>query len=192
MFNVMLDELPDMWEGFPIDTDFRIGVQISQIMEDKDLSDNEKWGTSAELLFRGIRPDPQYYSDAILWFLQEWNHDNNKKAKDRTRVLDYDIDQWRLYSAFKAQYGIDLNTVNMHYWQFMGMLTTLNECAFTRVVDVRLKELRSNMTKEEKQILKDQKTIYGLEQLQEQISEDEKVKKREALELFEKMRKAQS
>lgn len=192
MFNVMLDELPDMWEGFPIDTDFRIEVQISQIMEDKDLSDNEKWGTSAELLFRGIRPDPQYYSDAILWFLQEWNHDNNKKAKDRTRVLDYDIDQWRLYSAFKAQYGIDLNTVNMHYWQFMGMLTTLNECAFTRVVDVRLKELRSNMTKEEKQILKDQKTIYGLEQLQEQISEDEKVKKREALELFEKMRKAQS
>lgn len=192
MFNVMLDELPDMWEGFPIDTDFRIGVQISQIMEDKDLSDNEKWGTSAELLFRGIRPDPQYYSDAILWFLQEWNHDNNKKAKDRTRVLDYDIDQWRLYSAFKAQYGIDLNTVNMHYWQFMGMLTTLNECAFTRVVDVRLKDLRSNMTKEEKQILKDQKTIYGLEQLQEQISEDEKVKKREALELFEKMRKAQS
>ena len=74
----------------------------------------------------------------------------------------------------------------------MGMLTTLNECAFTRVVDVRLKDLRSNMTKEEKQILKDQKTIYGLEQLQEQISEDEKVKKREALELFEKMRKAQS
>lgn len=192
MFNVMLDELPDMWEGFPIDTDFRIGVQISQIMEDKDLSDNEKWGTSAELLFRGIRPDPQYYSDAILWFLQEWNHDNNKKAKDRTRVLDYDIDQWRLYSAFKAQYGIDLNTVNMHYWQFMGMLTTLNECAFTRVVDVRLKKLRSNMTKEEKQILIDQKTIYGFEQLQEQISEDEKVKKREALELFEKMRKAQS
>lgn len=192
MFNVMLDELPDMWEGFPIDTDFRIGVQISQIMEDKDLSDNEKWGTSAELLFRGIRPDPQYYSDAILWFLQEWNHDNNKKAKDRTRVLDYDIDQWRLYSAFKAQYGIDLNTVNMHYWQFMGMLTTLNECAFTRVVDVRLKKLRSNMTKEEKQILNDQKTIYGLEQPQEQISEDEKVKKREALELFEKMRKAQS
>ena len=58
MFNVMLDELPDMWEGFPIDTDFRIGVQISQIMEDKDLSDNEKWDTSAELLFRGIRPDP--------------------------------------------------------------------------------------------------------------------------------------
>lgn len=188
----MLDELPDMWEGFPIDTDFRIGVQISQIMEDKDLSDNEKWATSAELLFRGIRPDPPYYYDAIMWFLQEWNHDNNKKSKDRTRVLDYDIDQWRLYSAFKAQYGIDLNTVNMHYWQFMGMLTTLNECAFTRVVDVRLKKLRSNMTKEEKQILKDQKTIYGLEQPQEQISEDEKVKKREALELFEKMRKAQS
>ena len=80
----------------------------------------------------------------------------------------------------------------MHYWQFMGMLTTLNECAFTRVVDVRLKKLRSNMTKEEKQILKDQKTIYGLEQPENPLSEEEKAKKQEAIELFEKMRKAQS
>lgn len=192
MFNVMLDELPDMWEGFPIDTDFRIGVQISQIMEDKDLSDNEKWGTSAELLFRGIRPDPQYYSDAILWFLQEWNHDNNKKAKDRTRVLDYDIDQWRLYSAFMAQYRIDLNTVNMHYWQFMGMLTTLRECAFTRVVDVRLKKLKPSMSKEEKKSLSDAKEIYGLEQPEEELSEQDKIRKQEALEIYERMRKAKS
>ena len=143
-------------------------------------------------MFRGIRPDPQYYYDANLWVLQEWNHDNNKKSKDRTRVLDYDIDQWRLYSAFKAQYGIDLNTANMHYWQFMGMLTTLNECAFTRVVDVRLKKIKSNMTKEEKQIINKQKAIYSLEQPQEQVSEEEKTRKQEAIERFEKMRKAQS
>lgn len=85
-----------------------------------------------------------------------------------------------------------MNTANMHYWQFMGMLTTLNECAFTRVVDVRLKKIKSNMTKEEKQIINKQKAIYSLEQPQEQVSEEEKTRKQEAIERFEKMRKAQS
>ena len=192
MVNVILDELPDLWNGYPIDTDFRTGVQISQIMEDKGLSDDEKWLFSADLLFRGVRPDPQYYGAAIIWFLQEWNHDNSKKSKDRTRVLDYDIDQWRLYSAFKAQYGIDLNTAHMHYWQFMGMLTTLNECAFTRVVDVRIKKITSKMSKEEKKVIKEQKAIYGLEQLGEQLSDEQKIKKQEAIERFERMRKAKS
>lgn len=192
MFNIMLDELPNLWEGYPIDPDFRVGVQITQVMEDKDLSDDEKWGSAANLLFTGVRPDPRYYGDAILWFLQEWNHDNNKKARDRTRVLDYDIDQWRLYSAFKAQYGIDLNTVNMHYWQFMGMLTTLNECSFTRVVDVRLKKIKPSMSKEEKKSLSDAKDIYRLEQPEEELSEQDKIRKQEALETFERMRKAKS
>lgn len=188
MFNVMLDEFPDMWNGYPIDPDFRIGIQITQVMEDKDLSDAEKWNCAAELLFRGVRPDPQYYGKAILWFLQEWNHDNNKKLKNRTRVMDYDIDQWRLYSAFKAQYGIDLNTVNMHYWQFMGMLTTLNDCAFTRVVDVRLKKIKPDMKKEEKQSIAEAKNIYGLEQREEVMTAEERQRCEAAQELFDKMR----
>ena len=192
MFNVMLDELPDMWEGYPIDADFRIGIQICQIMEDGDLSDSEKWIRSAELLFRGIYPDIQYYEEAVMWFVSGWNHDNSKKSKDRTRVLDYDIDQWRLYSAFKAQYGIDLNTVNMHYWQFMGLLTTLNECSFTKVVDLRMKKINSKMSKEEKANLKKAKEIYALDQPKEQISEEDKQKKQEAIEQFEKIRKAKS
>lgn len=192
MFNVMLDELPDMWEGYPIDADFRIGIQICQIMEDGDLSDSEKWIRSAELLFRGIYPDIQYYGEAVMWFVSGWNHDNSKKSKDRTRVLDYDIDQWRLYSAFKAQYGIDLNTVNMHYWQFMGLLTTLNECSFTKVVDLRMKKINSKMSKEEKANLKKAKEIYALDQPKEQISEEDKQKKQEAIEQFEKIRKAKS
>lgn len=192
MLNVMLDELPDMWEVYPIETDFRIGIQIHQILEDKDLTDYEKYISAADLLFKGVHPDPQYYSDAVMWFMSGWNHDNSGKSKDRTRVLDYDIDQWRLYSAFRSQYGINLNTANMHYWEFMGLLTTLDKCAFTRVVDIRLQKETPKMGKEAKAALKKAKDMYRLEQPDQKVSEEVKQKTEEALKRFEEMRKAKS
>ena len=188
----MLDELPDMWEVYPIETDFRIGIQIHQILEDKDLTDYEKYISAADLLFKGVHPDPEYYSEAVMWFMSGWNHDNSKKSKDRTRVLDYDIDQWRLYSAFRSQYGINLNTANMHYWEFMGLLTTLDKCAFTRVVDIRLQKEMPKMGKEAKAALKKAKDMYRLEQPDQKVSEEVKQKTEEALKRFEEMRKAKS
>lgn len=193
MFNVMLDELPDSFEGYQIDPSFRIGIQIHQVMEDRDLTNQEKYITSLGLLFPGIFPETvEDQERAIEWFLSEWNHDKSKKSKDTTKVLDYDVDQWRIYSAFKSQYGIDLNTENMHFWVFMGLLTTLDECAFTRVVDIRLKKITPKMGKEEKAATLKAKSIYGLEQPKEIASEDEKQKQQEAIEVFEKMRKAKS
>lgn len=51
MFNVLLDRLPKEYEGFPIDTDFDIGIQIIQVLEDEQLSQQERMGTALSLLF---------------------------------------------------------------------------------------------------------------------------------------------
>lgn len=188
----MLDPVPESWEGFPIETDFRIGIQICQIIEDRELSVAERYLKISELFFPGICPDTSEQEEAIKWFLTGWNHDRTRKSRDTARVLDYDIDQWRIYSAFRNQYGIDLNTTDLHYWQFMGLLTTLDECAFTRVIDIRMKKVKPKMPKEEKEAIAKAKDIYGLEQREEQISDADREKKQEAIRLFEEMRKARS
>ncbi len=190
MYNVMLDPLPGDWEGFPIDTHFRIGIQVCQVMDDKELSDVERYEIISDLFFPGIRPDVSGQKEAIKWFLTAWNHDRNRKAKDTAKVMDYDIDQWRIYSAFRNQYGIDLNTADLHYWQFMGMLTTLDECAFTRVIDIRMKKTSHKMSKEEKKAIAEVKEVYALEQREEKVSVEDKQKQQEALRVFEEMRKA--
>ena len=41
MFNVLLDPLPTEYKGFPIDSDFQIGIQIMQALEDGKLSRQE-------------------------------------------------------------------------------------------------------------------------------------------------------
>lgn len=193
MYNVMLDPLPREWNGYIIDSDFRTGIQIHQVLEDGSLSKSEKFLHASRLLFPGVAPSPDEQMEAIGWYMSDWNHDRHKKAKETAKVLDYDIDQWRIYSAFLTQYGINLNTVEfLHFWEFMGLLTTLDECAFTRVIDIRLKKKNKSTSKEEAKALEEAKAIYALDQPVEEETADQKMQREEAVKRFEELRKAKS
>lgn len=201
MFNVLLDELPREWNGYPIDSDFQIGIMISQCLQDESLSDAEKVSVAAGLLFgEDFKQWPASYeeiSDALQWFLNGWNQDNvsgGKKSKGKKcepETMDFDIDQWRIYAAFKAQYAIDLNTVeHMHFWVYMGLLSSLEECAFTRVISIREKKIDSKMSKEEKAFLQKAKAMFRIrKQTEEEESVESKEERQAAIDEFNRIRK---
>lgn len=169
MINVLLDPLPEEWEAedgsiYPINTDFRIGVQIHLLYADQEATEQEKMFKMAELLgVEGL--DPESLADCVKWFLGGWSHDNPGKKKEE-RLSDFDIDQWRIYSAFRAQYGIDLNEIEyLHFWAFMGMLTSLSDSAYTRVVEIRGRKPDKNMSKEDRKALQEAKATYRLGKL---------------------------
>ena len=163
MYNILLDPLPKDWNGYPIDTDFQTGIMISQCLTDDSLSDLEKFYVAAWLLFpTDSRPDNAGIGKAINWYMTDFLHDNYPEKKRNDVVMDWDIDQWRIYAAFWAQYHIDLNRTRMHWFQFMGLLTNLEECAFTRVIDIRQKEITSKMSPEEKKVYRNAKKIYEI------------------------------
>lgn len=172
MINVMLDPLPTEWESqdgtvYPIETDFRIGIQLFLVQEDPELTENEKSAMLQELLF--TEQIPVHMADVeecIAFFLNGWYQDNKSEKNENKRIMDFDVDQWRIYSAFLAQYRIDLNEVEyLHFWKFMGLLTTLQECTYTRVIDIRQRKFRPKMDAEERKQLKEAKAIYKLPEL---------------------------
>lgn len=179
MFNVMLDKLPTEYKGYPINSDFRIGIQMFQAIRDNELSEMEKMSKACELLFDvdGVTeyPDMITMQDGVQWFLSEWYTDNSvdEDKKDR-KDMDYDIDQWRIFSAFLTQFGINLNKVDMHFWVFMGLLSTLEECAFTRIVDIRTKKIDPKMKPSDKEELRKVKERYALERVEEEMTPQEK------------------
>lgn len=195
MFNILLDELPTEYEGFPIDSDFQIGIQIMQVLDNEELSQQEQIGAALSLLFlqedeEGSLlpiPDAQTAVEGLAWFLTDWNHDHNNKG-DKTRVTDYDIDQWRIYSAFRQHYGINLNTDKLHFWEFMGLLTTLPECAYTRVIDIRAKKITSKMGKDERKAYTELKKVYALDQTKEAEYTDSQ---KQAIDDFDRMMEEQ-
>ena len=163
MYNILLDPLPKDWNGYPIDTDYQTGIMISQCLADESLSDVEKFYIAAWLLFpTDSKPDNEGIGKAINWYMTDFLHDNYPEKKRNDIVMDWDIDQWRIYAAFWSQYHIDLNRSKMHWFQFMGLLTNLEECAFTRVMDIRQKEITSKMSPEEKKVYRNAKKIYEI------------------------------
>lgn len=179
MFNVMLDRLPTEYKGYPINSDFRIGIQMFQALSDNGLTDMEKISISCALLFdvenAAEYPDMATMQEGVQWFLSGWYTDNPIKSKEEQKKdVDYDVDQWRIFSAFLTQFGINLNTVDMHFWVFMGLLSTLEECAFTRIVDIRTKPTDPKMKPSDKAELKKVKERYALEKVEEQMTPQEK------------------
>ena len=88
--------------------------------------------------------------------------------------MDFDIDQWRIYAAFRNQYHIDLNTERMHWFVFMGLLANLDECAFTNVMNIRQKKVTGKMSQEERKSIMKAKRVFEIKQKEEPLSEQEK------------------
>lgn len=182
MNNVILDPLPNVWvndagEEYPIETDFRIGIQMCMIQEDPDLNTQEKVEELVKLLFVDRIPaTAQEVEECARFFLNGWFHDNESSVKENRRLIDFDVDQWRIYAAFKQQYGLDLDeAADMHFWKFMGLLSSLNECAYTRVIDIRQRKFKPKMDKEERKSLQEAKEVYELKQRRsaEEAAEEE-------------------
>lgn len=187
MWNIMLDEKPDQWNGYPIHTDFRIGIQIIQLFQDQGLDNQEKFFQACELLFPGVMPETmEEIQEALEWFLNGWYLDGAPGKTGRNKVTDYDIDQWRIYSAFRSQYQIDLNTASLHWWEYMGLLTNLEECAYTRVIGIRQKKIVAKMPKEEKKAVMEAKKIYSLRSPEKKTAEADEAARKKAVEMFHK------
>ncbi len=164
MWNVLLDPLPEEWQGYPIDADFQTGIQISQCLADEELSEEERFYTAVALLFpdEENRPENKEAAEALTWFLTEFHHDNNVDEESTVPVMDFDIDQWRIYTAFWNQYHIDLNTANLHWFVFMGLMSNLAECTFTNVMNIRQKKITAKMSPAERASIKHAKKIFAI------------------------------
>lgn len=177
-FNVLLDPLPEEWEGYPIDSDFQTGIQMFEILQDSSLSEFEKVVVCTGFLFpEGGPKSLELRQKAILWFLSGWNTDNLPKGKAEAPTMDYQVDQWRIWVAFLRQYRIDLNRDKLHFWAFMALLRNLEECSFTRVVDIRGKKITPKMSREEREAYARAKAVYALNvSAQREYTDEEKMK----------------
>lgn len=135
------------------------------IQDDPDLTASEKYFLARDLLIADGEemPSPDEFREISTYFFSGWSHDKPGEKEDDTRCMDWDVDQWRIYSAFLTQYDIDLSTADLHWWVFMGLLTSLDECSYTRVIDIRKRKITKDMSNEAKRELRKAKRMYKLD-----------------------------
>ena len=170
MYNLILDPLPTDYQGYLIRTDYRIGIQISQVLEDSDYTPYERLTIAYDLLYgEGVPPD-DIAINGLQWFLNSPIYeDASEGCQEPTsagKTVDYfsfDFDASRIYTGFRRAYGIELDKIDMHWFEFLALLSDLGECAFTRVIDFRSADL-SKMDKETKRVYQKMRRKFALPQ----------------------------
>jgi hypothetical protein len=190
MNNVLLDDLPTEWNGYQLNTWYQIGLQIQLLQTDTELSANEKNELVLQLLFcnedgtlRDYPDTAEELNECIDFFLNGWFHDNKIKQASDKQLMDFDIDQWRIYADFLHIYHIDLATVDMHWWMFNGLLWNLpsDQSSFMQVIEIRQKKPRNKASADEKKAIELGHKIYDIKKQPTFTKEQE-----EAIDEFDK------
>ncbi|MEG0304362.1 MAG: bacteriophage Gp15 family protein [Oscillospiraceae bacterium] len=129
--NILLETgLPEEIDGLPIYADFRNMIRFELILQDEELSPQEKTIFGLSQLFETIPSDIEYAIEKLLWFYMcgRDTQCGEKSYKHAERAYDFEEDSSYIYSAFYAAYGISLTTLEfLHWWEFMALLESLPE-----------------------------------------------------------------
>ena len=145
MFNVLLDnDFPNSYEGYELNTDFRVGIQLTLLQEDASFPEDLKLLKAFDLLYKDKVPPPDIAIKGLLWFLSlgksEQHTIDDKEETTTDKALDFNLDSLDIWGAFWSK-GIDLTKVNMHWFKFMTAIGYLGECPLTQKIAYRTTDL---------------------------------------------------
>lgn len=173
MSNVLYEPLPEEWNGYRINTWFQVGVQLSLLMDDEEMSGRERYISILNLLFGDengnlyeFPKSEQELFECVAWFLNGWSHDNHTDTKEKEKIMDFYVDQGRIYADFRQIYGINLNEADMHWWEFCWLLWNMPDklSSFKQAIQIRTMKPRKGASREEIQAIAEGKAHFALKQ----------------------------
>ncbi len=161
--NIILDKLPTDYEGLKIETNFRSFILFELLMQDTKVNKEDKVALAVNLFYKEVPQDIEKAVNGILWFYSGGNIEKKQvKKQEKTnnnRIYSYEHDAGLIYSAFKHDYGIDLNEIEyLHWWKFKSLFECLNEenkiCKYMEYRAVDLSKIKDKETKNKYKKLK--------------------------------------
>ena len=165
--NILVDRLPTEYEGLKIETNFRSFILFELLMQERNLTMEEKMFLALKLFYEEQPKDIKKAIDGILWFYTCGEQDKKQpkgNGKTKKAIYSYEHDAKLIYSAFLDQYGLDLNEVNyLHWFKFKALFEGLkDENKICEVMGYRAVDLSKIKDKNEKNKYKKLKQAWAL------------------------------
>lgn len=180
--NILIDLLPTIIviEGieYKINSDFRTSMLFEMLMQDEDITNEEKIIQALELYYPVIPSNLDEAINKILWFyrcgkdIEESR--GNGKGKSITQIYNFNFDDDYIYSAFLDQYGVDLQDIEyLHWWKFKAMFKSLKEDnEIVKIMKYRSVDLSEIKDKEEQKHYTKMQELYKIPTKQSKNDKD--------------------
>lgn len=190
--NLLIDLVPTSVEiegiEYEINSNFRTSILFELLMQDMELSEEDKIIQALELYYPKLPKDINKAIEGILWFYRCGKDEIESKTKNKrtgksTNVYSFNYDDDYIYSAFLDQYNIDLQDIDyLHWWKFKAMFKALKEDnEIVKIMGYRAMDINKIKDKEEKAYYNKMKELY---KIPSNISKDEKEKLSEIEEIL--------
>lgn len=168
--NILIDKLPDSisidGKEYRIHTDFRNWIQFEILMFDHKIPLEQKIIDLLKLCFLEL---PDSIESSIMGMIQFYSGDAKKEEdghennSTKQPIYSYKRDADYIYSAFLTQYHIDLQTANLHWWQFKALFKSLNDTnMIIKIMEYRSMDLNQMKDKDQKRFYRKMKLLYKL------------------------------
>lgn len=138
----------------PVSADFRSWIKADLIMRDRQIPKEAKLPVICQYIGLDLsRLDvtiPDLWAGIFKFYMCEQEPRGEVASDSRATAYRFDYDWWLIYAAFIQQYGINLLTADLHWFEFRALLDGLTEqTQFIKVVQARLRDT-SRLKGEEK------------------------------------------
>lgn len=164
-------------EDYAIRTDYRIILELIEVLNDADYSNTEKATATIETIIEDWEKVKDY-SEALeqcFWFIDVGQTSNKKSA----RLVDWEKDFAYIIAPVNRVLGFECRSVEyLHWWTFMSAYMEIGgECAFSQIVSLRSKIAKGKkLEKYEREWLRQNRDIVTLPQ--KYTAEDEEMLKK--------------
>ena len=136
---------------YKINTDFRLALRCDEIYRDESIGNTEKNMAIIYILLGSEALSDRINYDKILDLLAKYltcNKDINNVI-EKEPSMNYKQDEGYIKASFMSDYGIDLDAIDMHWWQFYDLLQGLTDnSVLSRVRTIREEPLSDKKGKE--------------------------------------------
>lgn len=171
--NILIDELPHQVEiggvNYKINCDFKTSIKFELLIQESELSQHNKVIEALKLYFDDVPKDINSAIDCVLWFYSCGKYEKTRTTNGSTgkqyanRLYSFNYDQKYIFSAFMQQYGINLASTDLHWWEFRALFEGVSDnTIFGKILYYRGVDINSNMSKSEQNRIRHLKEVYAL------------------------------
>lgn len=155
----------------PIHSDFRTVLRCYEILGDKKELSKDEMVEVLSMFYVRQRCYTEEHIDKMFWFFS-CGREKEKKVFPRKiaginnkQSFDFVEDAELIYAGFMQQYGIDLQTEEMHWWKFMILLENLgSDTKLQRVMEYRTIDTKNkDLSKKEREFYSAMQRYFALE-----------------------------